>query len=140
MKLLKRPVFWVALAMLALLGFTVSGYMEPAQVRFVNETKAVVQNLRLSFASGAQSIPILPPGQSVEGPIKLRSGELRISLDTPDGTTHTQPFQFTWGPRETVVFHIVDSPPVDDDWSSRFRANGLTTNVDFRFNLRANAP
>jgi hypothetical protein len=139
MKLLKKPVFWVAIAVLALLAFTVSGFLEPAQVRFVNETNFGVQNLRLSFASGASSIPILPAGESIQGPIALASGELSISLETPDGTPHTQTFGYRWAPRETVIFHVVDSAREESDAKPTFRANRMSTEVNYTFSVRTTA-
>src|SRR5690242_20950056 len=109
MKLLKRPTFWIVLAFLVFLGYVAAGYSQPAEVQFSNETKGEIKNLRLESDAGSISVASLPAGESIESTAKLASGELKLSLTAPSGHNVTKTFPHTAGPRETVVFHLVET-------------------------------
>jgi hypothetical protein len=135
MKLLKKPVFWIVIAFLCFLGYVVAGYSVPAEVRFVNETSGELRNLELSYPSGIVKLNSLPPGPSPLGPIRLPPGELALRLETASGRPHSEKFKHRTGPRQTVIFHIVDSDdPINPP---AMRASWVTTEENFVFNLRS---
>jgi hypothetical protein len=133
MNLLKKPIVWIVVAFLVFLGYVVAGYSQPAEVRFSNETRGDIKNLRLTFGSGNISIPSLLAGESVQSAMKVPSGQLNLDLETANGHAYAKRFPHTAAPRQTVVFHIVDADGVTKLFEAR--SNWVSGQEDFNFNL-----
>jgi hypothetical protein len=133
MKVLKQPIFWIVIAFLLFLAYVFVGYSQPAQVQFINDTKGELRNVLLSYGTGEVTLPILPVGASPLGPLKIPSGELSLTLQSADGRPHSKVFTHRAGPRQNIVFRIVESQtPVTVVETHRSWASAQE---DFTFNL-----